>query len=274
MSANPQVISMRCLMAETDAVFDWHHHPFHEFTLVTDSDTTIGYAPGKMAVKENTLLMYRRGERHGAWCSGRQTPRFWVVHFTTGGELRPVLDRLRATDPKERVWQLSNAQVESFKWQFLQLLTEHTQERSRSLIAASAWLQLLLVTVQRWAEGEVGVSALPAGISSDVLRLWHLVNASLGRPDEFVKQVYLIPNYDSLRHAFKKAFGCSPREMMRRLRLQQAKNMLLETSLSIKEISSRLGYERQHEFTRSFHKEVGVAPSEWRANPFQSSLIT
>ncbi|MEK7674781.1 MAG: AraC family transcriptional regulator [Verrucomicrobiota bacterium] len=261
-------------MAKPGDSFDWHNHPFHEFTLVTDSDTTIGYPPGKMAVRENTLLMYRRGEQHGAWCSGRQTPRFWVVHFTIGGELRHEMDRFRAADPKDRVWQLSEAQVESFRWQFLQILTEHTQGRSRSLIAASAWLQLLLVTVQRWAEGESAARTLPAGISPDLLRLWHLINASVGKPDEFVKQVYLIPNYDSLRHAFKKAFGCSPREMMRRLRLQQAKNMLLETSLSMKEISSRLGYERQHEFTRTFHQEAGVAPSEWRANPFQSSLIT
>lgn len=139
-------------------------------------------------------------------------------------------------------------------------------------MAESAWLRLLLILVHRWSKGESVTNLPPAEIQPELVRLWHLINSSVGTPDEFVKQIHKIPNYDSLRHSFRKAFGCSPREMMQSLRIQQAKNLLLETSLSVKEISLRVGYVRQHEFTRAFHQQVGAAPSAWRADPIQTKL--
>ena len=267
-----RVVSMRCLVAEPGASFEWHSHPFEEFTLVADDKATIGYPPGKRTMQENTLLMYHRGERHGAWCLPGQAPRFWVVHFTANAQFYQQADRLRAASAKDRVWQLSPEQAASFKGIFLRMLTERMQRRNLSRLAESAWLQLLLISVERWVKGETVADLSPAGTNPEAMRLWHLVNASVGKPDELAKQIHQMPNYDSLRHAFRKTFGCSPRKMMLSLRLQQAKNMLLETSLSIKEISIRAGYQRQHEFARAFHQQVGVAPSEWRANPIQSSL--
>jgi transcriptional regulator GlxA family with amidase domain len=189
-----------------------------------------------------------------------------------GSRFYSEISQLARPDPRQRVWQLSPDQVESFKWLFLQILNEHTHRRSQRLIAESAWLRLLLVSVQRWAEGQTLVASTPAGIGPDVVRLWHLVNACVGNPAEFLKEIHQMSNYDSLRHSFKNAFGYSPREMMLRLRIQQAKNLLLETQLSVKEIAVRVGYQRQHEFARAFKQDAGIAPSEWRTNPFQSSI--
>src|SRR5438552_2828252 len=84
---------------------------FDAFTLVTDDQTVIGYPPGKRPTQKNTLLMYHRGERHGAWCSTRQAPRFWVVHFTVSPDFYNQAARLGVADPRERVWQLSPEQV-------------------------------------------------------------------------------------------------------------------------------------------------------------------
>jgi transcriptional regulator GlxA family with amidase domain len=54
---------------------------------------------------------------------------------------------------------------------------------------------------------------------------------------------------------------------MLRLRLQHAKNLLLESTMSIKEIAQRCGYHRQHEFARAFRQQTGVAPTTWRLQP-------
>ena len=100
-----------------------------------------------------------------------------------------------------------------------------------------------------------------------MLRLWHLVNAAVNKPNDELKELYAAPNYDSARHAFRKAFGCSPREMLQRLRMAHAKNLLLDSSLSIKEISIRVDYPQQHDFNRIFRRYSGMAPSKWRTNP-------
>jgi hypothetical protein len=264
----PQLISLRTISVENGGSFDWHSHTFEEFTLVTDDHCLIGYPPGWRETDANTLLHYHAGERHGSWSSPRQKPRFWVVHFTADDSLCGGLEQLGSPDPTQRVWSLTPDQCETFQWIFLQMLNEHSSGRPHRESAASAWLQLLLVTVQRWA-CPAGDSApvVPPRASADVLRLWHLVNAAVNKPNDELKELYSAPNYDSARHAFRKTFGCSPREMLQRLRMAHAKNLLLESSLSIKEISTRVGYPQQHDFNRVFRRYVGMAPSKWRTNP-------
>jgi hypothetical protein len=264
----PQLVSLRTIAAERGATFDWHSHPFDEFTLVTDDPCLIGYPPGWRDTAPGTLLHYRAGERHGAWTSPDHRPRFWVVHFTRGAGDCAGLDFFAETSSERRVLSLAPEQNDTFQWIFLQLLNEHTAPRQHRDIAASAWLQLLLVTVQRWASSHEATITLPSSANAGVLRLWHRINASVGKPAEELNELYSTPNYDSLRHAFRKAFGCSPRVMLQRLRMEHAKNLLLESALSIKEISARLGYATQHDFNRMFHRQTGMAPTKWRSNPF------
>jgi hypothetical protein len=269
---DPSVISMRCLVPEPGAAYDWHLHPFDEFTLVTDDEAFIGFAGKKHPLKPNTLCLYRRNERHGGWCPPGHAYRSWVVHFSASDEFYRTVDCLTHPDPHQRIWRLSPDQAKDFRWFFLQILNERTKRQEQCAMAESAWLRLLLIMVHRWAKGEANNQLPPAEMQPEVVKLWHLVNSSVAAPDEYVKRIRQMPNYDSLRHSFRRAFGCSPREMMQSLRFQQAKNLLLETSLSIKEVSRRAGYLRQHEFTRAFHRQVGLAPSAWRANPIQTTV--
>ena len=267
---DPSLVSMSCRVAKPGECYGWHTHPFSEFTFVTEDATEIGCASGKRPAQPNTLFLFHPGERHGAWNTPQQAPSYWVVHFTVGPPLYPVLDRLSEADPWRRAWQLTSDQSDAFKWLFLQTLNEQMQRRNHFLWAQSSWLQLLLLSAQRWATGEAPLLISRPAVHSQLLRLWQLVNASVENPPEMLNQIRLLRNYDSLRHGFRKAFGCSPREMMLQLRMQHARNLLLETGLSIKEIAARSGYLRQHEFARAFHRHVGLTPSEWRRNPFRA----
>ena len=268
----PQLISLRTLSATEGSTYDWHSHPFQEFTLVTDDSCLIGYPPGWLHTDKGKLLHYHSGERHGAWVSPQQRPRFWVLHFQADEELYPTLRQLNAAAPEQRVWALTPEQLEMFQWFFLQMLNEQSAGRVHRQASISAWLQLLLISVDRWASRLAdSPTVLPSQTRPEVVRLWHRVNEAVSRPNDELKDLYSTPNYDSVRHAFRKTFGCSPREMLQRLRMEHAKTLLLESSLSIKEIAIRVGYVEQHNFNRMFHRYAGVAPSVWRTNPFSRS---
>lgn len=258
---------MRCLAAVPGQHFAWHSHAFCEFTFVTDDSATIGYPPGKLPVAADTLLFYHAGESHASWSSQRQSPRFWVVHFTAPHSILAGFPALAELDPARRVWTLRPEQAEFFRWLFLQLLNERTRAQMLQPQAEAALLRLLLIATQRWASGQNAEALNPTAAHPEIIKLWHLVNASVSEPGDFQQHIHSLPNYDSLRHGFKRAFGCSPRDMMLRLRLQHAKNLLLESSLSIKEIAQRCGYHRQHEFARAFRQQTGAAPTEWRLQP-------
>jgi AraC-like DNA-binding protein len=259
------VLALRCLRSGAGASCDFHSHAFPEFTLVTDDSTVNGWALGKIGSTPNTLYLFLPGEPHGHWNSSTQRPRFWVIHFSAA--LLPSLPHLADPDPARRVWKLTEEQTTTFRWLFIKLFNEHTHSLPFNQVAEVSWLQLLLISVERWVAGTDSQELLPEQPDSDVLQLWHMVNECVGRSSQFVKQLSRTANYDSVRHRFKSLFGLSPTQLLGRLRMRKAQHLLLDTALSVKQISGCLGYDRQHEFARAFRKHIGQSPSAWRHSP-------
>jgi AraC family transcriptional regulator len=64
--------------------------------------------------------------------------------------------------------------------------------------------------------------------------------------------------------AFKESTGMPPHTWLRQYRLEQAKAMLRDPSLSIIAVAVALGYASQTAFAAAFKKLTGVSPSEFR----------
>jgi transcriptional regulator GlxA family with amidase domain len=58
--------------------------------------------------------------------------------------------------------------------------------------------------------------------------------------------------------------GLTPSKLLMRLRLDKAKHLIAETSLTLNEIAAKLGYCNAAYFTNIFRDSEGVAPKEWR----------
>lgn len=63
---------------------------------------------------------------------------------------------------------------------------------------------------------------------------------------------------------FRQVTGVSPGRFLSALRFQEAKRLLVATSLSVAEISNRVGYSSLGTFSTRFKKFVGVTPTEYR----------
>ena len=70
-------------------------------------------------------------------------------------------------------------------------------------------------------------------------------------------------NATLMRH-FKASLGCTPMEYLRNLRLEHAAELLVNSSISIKEIADNSGFLSDAYFFRSFKKHYGVTPVEFR----------
>lgn len=64
--------------------------------------------------------------------------------------------------------------------------------------------------------------------------------------------------------AFKESTGLSPHAWLRQHRLEQAMNILRDSSDSIGSIAAALGYSSQTAFAAAFRKLTGESPSDWR----------
>jgi len=71
-------------------------------------------------------------------------------------------------------------------------------------------------------------------------------------------------SYTLFRKNFKKYTGEAPAKYFNDLRLNKAKQLLLETSYSIKEISFMLQFTSNEHFSTSFKKTTGLAPKDFR----------
>ena len=80
--------------------------------------------------------------------------------------------------------------------------------------------------------------------------------------DDVSKELMISPYYFS--KLFKKRTGSTFIEYVTNIRIERAKELLRNTTKSIKEICMEVGYADANYFSRAFKKNVGVTPSEYK----------
>lgn len=68
-----------------------------------------------------------------------------------------------------------------------------------------------------------------------------------------------------LRHMFKAHINKTPTQYLSHLRMQEAKEQLETTSLSVKEIMTSVGVSDPSNFTRAFKRAYGLTPTQLRS---------
>jgi AraC family transcriptional regulator len=69
----------------------------------------------------------------------------------------------------------------------------------------------------------------------------------------------------TLSRAYRRRFGCTVGERIRRLRVEHAARELLETSEPLSEVALRAGFYDQSHFTNLFRQVIGLTPGVYRA---------
>jgi len=151
---------------------------------------------------------------------------------------------------------------------------------------ASSWQDLCLYLIMRFAGMETARE-----VSKLFLFQWHRDGqtpyAALQRNtqhDDAVigqAQLWLAENYEHSRalagaveisglnertfnRRFSTATGLAPSEYLQHLRIEEAKQILETTTLSIEEIAANVGYSDEASFRRLFKRIVGMTPAEYR----------
>jgi two-component system, response regulator YesN len=82
--------------------------------------------------------------------------------------------------------------------------------------------------------------------------------------DDVSRKIGISPYYFS--KLFKEDMGEGFVEYLTKIRIEKAKELLSTTEYSMKEICSMVGYADPNYFSRSFKKNVGVTPTEYKGN--------
>lgn len=108
-------------------------------------------------------------------------------------------------------------------------------------------------------------------ISKLIIDITEYLNSNYTQPlslEEVAKKFFISTCY--LSTIFKQETNMTFKEYIRMLKINKAKELLSDTDETIQEIAHKLGYNSSSYFSKAFHHETGLIPSEYRASTKQS----
>ncbi|EIP99531.1 DNA-binding domain-containing protein, AraC-type [Opitutaceae bacterium TAV1] len=171
-----------------------------------------------------------------------------IKEFEDAAIFRKVNDAVASTDSKDKLLEsvyFENSQRLFNQGAFLKVIASLTVDylKSRSLSVPGKKLH---PAVYRLAE--LLDQAAIAGSAPEI----HRQAEQLGISSEYLTRL------------FTEGIGISPVKFFNKRRLNYAKRLLLDGSMSITQIAQRFGFSDAAHFSNSFREHVGVAPSEFR----------
>ena len=251
-----------------------HDHDFYELVYVTEG-FCLQDADGSVALlMEGDLFILKPGVSHKYM--GNRVTRIYNCVFQTGAlgdgleDLRalPGLDRLfdpdRAVNPPRLHLSLSERKV------VLKTIAAMCDEcRTQPLgwrVRVTSELSGLLVEYARAYQAHVGTDEQSGVFSTYVSQALSYIDANYARSSLSVQtiaqQVGVTGDY--LSRQFKQVTGIAVQEYLRRYRFARAME-LLQGEQPVGQVALAVGFHSLCHFSREFKKELGITPTQYRA---------
>lgn len=89
------------------------------------------------------------------------------------------------------------------------------------------------------------------------------INAASDEITEIAQMLQMSPYYFS--RLFKQSTGLTPHQYLLKCRIEQVKQLLKTTDLSLATVATQVGFVDQSHLARHFKRQVGILPSQFRA---------
>ena len=240
---------------EQGFLFPGETHPMYELVYV-DSGTLHSVVDGQdLLLSQGELMLYGKDQWHMQYADIGIAPRFVTLTFDmAGNELEALLNRKHT---------LSYRTLPVLQ----QMLRELDDFCSYSPDMILSLLQILLILLLRQPTVHKEVLQTSHAINSEN----EIVQTALQYIGTHVREKLSVPivanntevSPSYLTALFHKHLQISPGEYIRRIKLQESKQMIREGSMNFTEIADALQYSTVHHFSRQFKEKFGITPTEY-----------
>ena len=241
---------------EQGFVFPGESHPMPELTYV-DQGSLHSVADGQdLLLEQGDIVIYTPDQWHMQYADIGVAPRFVTISFGLSGMDLERLKNRKFKAPQQAVTLLQQMLREK----------ERSDELSGDMILAmlTQLLLILLRQVQTPTADKLKTSNAIHSENEIIRRAQQYISAHLRdklNVPLVAKNVDVSPSY--LTALFHKNLQISPGEYIRRVKLQESKQMIRENSMNFTEIASALQYSTVHHFSRQFKEKFGITPTEY-----------
>ncbi|MBQ7099952.1 MAG: helix-turn-helix transcriptional regulator [Oscillospiraceae bacterium] len=241
---------------EKGFTFPGEEHAPLELTYV-DKGTLHSVADGRdILLEQGDLVIYAPGQWHMQYADVDMSPSFITITFDLAGDYPSELINRKFTIPQSAVPALQR------------MLRELDRMDAYSADIVICMLQLLLLELLR-------EQTTPAGTKLRTTNAVNSENEIIRRAQQYISEhvrekltvplvarhVDVSPSY--LTALFRKNLQISPGEYVRRIKLQESKQMIREDNMNFTEIAAALQYSTVHHFSRQFKDKFGITPTEY-----------
>ncbi|MFF8411584.1 helix-turn-helix domain-containing protein [Streptomyces omiyaensis] len=236
-----------------------HRHTFYEIVHVVEGSGVHVIDTGRYAVRPPQLGVILPGQVHH-WEGVRGlegslvlfTPEFLV----DGADDLDLLRRLG-----ERPWADLDEAAHARTSRLMEELAEEYRSGDDGFAGVlRSLLHVLLVRAVRVPGGRV--VAPPRGLAEEFLRLAPAAGVAGVPVRECAERLGVTPGH--LTEVVRQATGRTPAALLREARVREAQRLLVATSLSVRQVAARVGFEDPAYFCRFFRREVGRSPGGFR----------
>ena len=234
--------------------FAGESHPVLELTYV-DKGVMHSVTDGQeLVLEQGDMVLYGPNQWHMQYADMDVAPRYVTLSFEVqDGNLEGLLNRkLRPSQTGITLMQ--------------QMIREQNRKDiySNDMIAAQL-TQLLLLLLRHQEPAQKLMASNSLNSENEIIcRAQQYIGAHIREKlsvPMVAKMVDVSPSY--MTALFHKNLQISPGEYIRRIKIQESKQMIREGNMNFTQISTMLHYSTVHHFSRQFKDKVGVTPTEY-----------
>lgn len=213
---------------------------------------------GTLEVTEGKIVVFCPGERQSYQYNFQNSPEVYWIHFTGYGA-KKLLEEAGLLEQQVNTVGIHTPCIELFKKVIRELQVKKPLfEQSTN----AAILELVVQLGRKRIEEEQSHNLNKNHRFDKLLEIMHSNYHIKWSIDDFARQCNMSTYW--FIHSFKEYTGMSPLEYLIKIRIDKARELLLDSSLSIKEIASVTGYDNALYFSRVFKKLEGSSPRQYR----------
>lgn len=240
-----------------------HKHAYYQIIYIIEGEGSFFLEHECFTILKNTLYLIKPGEHHGLTTGTNAGVKTLDIKFTViGQELTSSLNRCTSK---------LHINIPIIKQLFERIIEEGKNKNIYYKEFSSTYLCQLLLYIMRTQQDfyiqDVNAKAeYEIGEALEFTSAIAYIKANYAKPINLSEIAHLSGyNKNYFCEKFRKIFGCTPVRYLYHYRIQKAKDLILYSDYSLKEIASLTGFESIHHFSRLFKQLERVTPGDWRS---------